>query len=118
MPTPGLPFPQSSREYYGDSLRLTGPAVRADMTYLRQDFSVMMRVENAAPWPEQQRFDFVVRTRVVEGKELAQLQKAVQTRPADQISENHKAALRVLRELTGQDVGTTQAAWQQVVAAK
>ena len=90
--------------------------VRADTTYLRQDFSVMMPVENAAPWPEMQRFDFLVRTRVVEGKELAGLQERVQARPADFLSVNHKAAIEVLKELTGQrDVAPNQAAWRKAV---
>ena len=40
--------------------------VRLDMTYLRQDFSVMMPVSDARPWPEMQRFDFLVRTRVLD----------------------------------------------------
>ena len=35
-------------------------AVRADITYLRQDFSVVQPVANHGPWPEQQRFDYVI----------------------------------------------------------
>jgi hypothetical protein len=37
--------------------------VRVDVTYLRQIFSVMQAVDDANPWPERQRFDFLVRTR-------------------------------------------------------
>src|SRR5262249_42339003 len=37
--------------------------VRADVTYLRQDFSVLQSVENESKWPKQQRYDYVVRVR-------------------------------------------------------
>jgi len=118
IPIPGTPFPESPKDAYGSAQSTGDPMVRADTTYLRQDFSMMMPVANAAPWPEMQRFDFLVRTRVVEGKELEALQRKVQERPVDDLSENHKAAVRVLRELTGQDAAPNQAAWQQVVGVK
>ena len=119
MPIPGTPFPSSPSEAYGNAQSFGDPMVRADTTYLRQDFSARMPVANASPWPEMQRFDFLVRTRVVEGKELAALQQQVQARAADFLSENHKAAIRVLSELTGQaNVAPTQKAWQAVLAAK
>jgi hypothetical protein len=117
IPIPGTPFPTSPREAYGQAQSSGEPMVRADTTYLRQDFSVMMPVENAAPWPDMQRFDFLVRTRTVEGKELAALQERIQQRPAGFLSENHKAALYVLRELTGRDAAPNAAAWHQVLAA-
>ncbi len=115
MPIPGAPFPSSPSEAYGNAQSSNDPMVRADTTYLRQDFSVMMPVENAAPWPEMQRFDFLVRSRVVEGQELATLQNLVASRPATFQSENHKAALLVLRRLSGQDADPNQAAWQRVL---
>jgi hypothetical protein len=115
IPIPGRSFAPSPKEAYGSAQSQGEPMVRADTTYLRQDFSLMMPVENAAPWPEMQRFDFLVRTRTVEGKELTALQQKVQARPADFQSENHKAAVRVLRELTGQDAAPNQAAWQRVL---
>jgi hypothetical protein len=116
IPIPGTPFPSSPREAYGQAQSQGEPMVRADTTYLRQDFSVMMQVEHANPWPAMQRFDFLVRTRVVEGKELAALQERVQTRAAGFLSANHKAAIEALEGLTGQsNVGTTQAAWQRVL---
>ncbi len=102
IPVPGSSFPTSPKDAYGDAKSSGDPMVRADTTYLRQDFSVMMPVENAAPWPEMQRFDFLVRSRPVEGKELAALQQKMQARGADFRSENHKAAQRVLTELGGQ----------------
>jgi hypothetical protein len=116
IPIPGSSFPTSPKEAYGRAHSFNEPMVRADTTYLRQDFSVMMPVENAHPWPEMQRFDFLVRTRPVEGKELAALQQKVQARGADYQSENQKAAIIALTELSGQrDVAPTAVAWKRVV---
>jgi hypothetical protein len=58
VPIPGYPLPPAT-EYYvrGDVF------VRADITYLRQDFSVSLPVKDHGPWPEHQRFDYLVRTR-------------------------------------------------------
>jgi hypothetical protein len=119
IPIPGNAFPTSPKDAYGQAQSSGEPMIRADTTYLRQDFSVMMPVENAAPWPEMQRFDFLVRSRPVAGKELAALQKRVQERGADFLSENQRAAIRVLTELSGQqDVAPTPAAWQRAIAAR
>src|SRR5439155_25559749 len=57
MPVPGESFDSRSSRYGGSPDIL----VRADVTYLRQDFSEMPSVANAAPWPALQRFDFLVR---------------------------------------------------------
>jgi hypothetical protein len=67
IPVPGQPLPRSF-EYYN---REDGIFVRADVTYLRQDFSIMQPVENAQPWPEMQRFDFLVRSRPATAQERA-----------------------------------------------
>jgi hypothetical protein len=67
IPSPGAPLPPIS-QYYQDS---TGPFVRADVTYLRQDFSVMQPVKNPGPWPVKQRFDYVVQTRPATTAEIA-----------------------------------------------
>jgi hypothetical protein len=79
VPTPGKPLPF---EYYG-ARRSEGDTqlVRADVTYFRQDFSIMQRVDKAAPWPEQQRFDFLVRTREATAAELEAAQKPPATYP-------------------------------------
>jgi hypothetical protein len=62
--TPGLPLPDGMSLAYrgkGDE----GTFVRADVTYLRQDFSVLLPVEDHKDfdWPQMQRFDFLVRAR-------------------------------------------------------
>ena len=63
VPSRSLPLPDGrvGRLYYGGNNGDT--FVRGDVTYLRQDFSVMQDVEEARPWPTRQRFDFFVRTR-------------------------------------------------------
>src|SRR5262249_54185999 len=100
VPTPGVPFPSpDSNQPYGGS---PGDAmIRADVTYLRQDFSILASVANAHPWPELQRFDFLVRTRVLTEDEaklhLARKQAGAGGAP----SENHEAVLHALRRLTG-----------------
>jgi hypothetical protein len=70
VPSSGQPLPPpfSSRYYNGDGSRST--FVRADVTYLRQDFSVPQPVANPGNWPEYQRYDYVVRTRYPTGDEL------------------------------------------------
>jgi hypothetical protein len=67
IPKPGVPLPPVD-QYYGSG---DGIFVRADVTYIKQDFAVMQPVGAAAPWPEMQRFDFVVRTRPATEEELA-----------------------------------------------
>jgi hypothetical protein len=74
----------------------------------------MMPVENAAPWPEMQRFDFLVRTRVVEGEELAILKERVQARGAAP-TDHQRAIHALLRQLTGQDAAPNAAAWKRVL---
>jgi hypothetical protein len=49
----------------------TGNFVRADVTYLKQDFSIALPVAEAAPWPDIQRYDFLLRTRELSGAERA-----------------------------------------------
>jgi hypothetical protein len=97
VPEPGEPLPLI---YY--SVR-KGPAVRQDVTYLRQDFSVPQRVENAVPWPEVQRFDYLVRKRELPAAEVAARAAAVKGLHYPQ----RDAALFALRELVG-DAGVAQ----------
>ena len=64
IPVPGLPVP-SGTEYYSLGARTPREVdwVRADVTYLKQDFSARQPVANHGAWPEVQRFDFLVRVR-------------------------------------------------------
>lgn len=112
MPTPGtaIPAPSSTPAYYeGDR----GDFVRADITYLRQDFSVVQPVPAPHNWPNFQRFDYLVRLRTPTPQELglllpSNLEKA--KNPA------RDAVLFALKELTGQDLGKTSKDWATVTA--
>jgi len=68
VPSPDEPLPPSfSVVYY--SPPKDSAIVRAEVTYLRQDFSWMLRVPEPGPWPAQQRYDFFVRSRPAEPAE-------------------------------------------------
>jgi len=101
IPLPSEPLP-SFGNYFDESQRspsrLNNLLVRIDMTYLRQDFSAMGEVAEQAPWPAQQRFDYVVRKRVLTPEEAADLRKRLEGE-----SPYRKAAAKALRELTGRD---------------
>jgi hypothetical protein len=110
VPQPGQPLP-SPFQGYG---RQQSPDifVRTDMNYLRQDFSLMMKVEKADPWPEMQRFDFFVRTREVTTREAASIVIAL----ANDTGATHLAAQYALRELTGRrPAKTTPQAWRELL---
>lgn len=109
VPTPGKPLPQ---RYYGAP---SGDFVRADVTYLRQDFSVMEFVGNSKPWPALQRFDFMVRTRVLPPKAQARLDASPPT-PED--SPQRDALLYTLRHLTGKDGGDDPQRWRELVGGE
>jgi hypothetical protein len=57
VPMPGAPLPPLSQYYESTE----GIFVRADITYLRQDFSVPQPVDNHGRWPTMRRFDYLVR---------------------------------------------------------
>ena len=71
-PTPGQPLNGPTFTGYGGT---QGNFVRADITYLKQDFSVCQPVLNSAPWPHQQRFDYLVRFRPVTPDALLAFQR-------------------------------------------
>lgn len=72
VPTPNQPLPPMT-QYYEDN---RGIFVRADVTYIKQDFSVYQPVDRPGPWPLMQRYDYMVRTRKVEtAAELTGMQK-------------------------------------------
>jgi hypothetical protein len=89
--------------------------VRIAVTYLRQDFSVMLPVPDAGPWPELQRFDFLVRARVLTDDEAGELRAALDPKEQGRLSPYRRAALAALRELTGKDTEPTAAAWRKLL---
>jgi hypothetical protein len=92
--------------------------VRIDTTYLRQDFSLMQPVEDAAPWPELQRFDFLVRTRTLTEGEATDYRERFDRREAGKPSPYQRAALAALRDMTGKDAEPTAEAWRKVLDLK
>jgi sugar lactone lactonase YvrE len=89
--------------------------VRADITYLRQDFSCPLPVAHHGPWPAVQRFDFVVRERLAQPPEI---QKAQAATSATSASEYQRAIFFALRELTGTDAGPSPEDWKRLFLQK
>jgi uncharacterized protein involved in exopolysaccharide biosynthesis len=100
VPVPGAPLPSPSEGYRPSSSDLV---VRVDVTYLRQDFSVYQPVADANPWPEMQRFDFLVRTRVLTDEEAEAYRAQLDRREPGSPSPYRRAVVAALRDLTGRD---------------
>lgn len=113
VPTPGQPFPSTGgyREFSSPDL-----LVRADITYLRQDFSLLQKVADAHPWPEMQRFDYLVRSRVVNEQQAKVYEAEFAKRDVN--TPYRQAALVALRRLTGQYPGTTGESWRAALGMK
>ena len=108
VPVPGEPI---RPVYYGSRGRFGSALVRADITYLRQDFSVMHTVEDVKFWPERQRFDYLVRTREATDEEIsAGLSGSRFDYP------QRDAVLYALQKLTGRNEGKTAEAWRRIAA--
>jgi hypothetical protein len=89
VPPPGQPLPPPfSTPYYEGQ---NGTFVRADVTYIRQDFSVPQPVARPGNWPVFQRYDYLVRTRYPTGAELR--------RPEPDTYPQREAVRWALREL-------------------
>jgi hypothetical protein len=115
VPLPGqaLPTPTPSGGY--GQFTVPDTLLTFDVTYLRQDFSVKLPVANAKPWPEQQRFDFLVRTRELTEKEADAYRVLLRPQDGD-LSPYQRAAVASLRQLTGRNTEPTAAAWRQLLA--
>jgi hypothetical protein len=112
VPIPGEPLPTPS-EGYGNSQ--PDILVRLDVTYLRQDFSELQSVADAHPWPEMQRFDFLVRTRSLTDEEAQVYREKLSTREPGRVTPYQRAALAALRDLTGRDTAPTAPAWRRLL---
>ena len=100
VPTPGQ---ELAPAYYEAQ---DGLFVRADTTYLRQDFSVVQPVANQGKWPGHQRFDYFIRVRPATEQEIK-----AGSRDKDKAYPQRSAVLFALRELTGRDLGDTVEKW-------
>jgi hypothetical protein len=105
VPTPGEPLPPV---YYESQ---EGHFVRADTTYLRQDFSILLPDDEAGPWPHEQRFDFVTRLRTLPPGPAKDLVAASGSYP------QRGAVLYALRGLTGKDGGDSSARWRELLGS-
>jgi hypothetical protein len=116
VPLPTEPLPKPSQGGY-QSTPPPSPdvTVRIDMTYLRQDFSLMLPVADAHPWPEMQRFDFLVRTRMLTPTEAQAYEPCCEVEEPGRLSPYHRSALFALRELTGRDTAPTAEAWRKLL---
>jgi hypothetical protein len=97
-----------------------GEFVRADITYLKQDFSVFHAAAHPDPWPKVQRFDYLVRLRELSddertkrGLKVSEEGQALAKTAEVKSFPQRDAVLFALRELHGRDAGTTSAAWRK-----
>jgi hypothetical protein len=112
VPIPGEPLAPPSKGY-----QTTSPdvVVRIDVTYLRHDFSLLQPVADANPWPEMQRFDFLVRTRTLTEEEAAAYREELRPREEGRLSPYQRSALAALRELTGLEAAPSAEAWRRLL---
>jgi hypothetical protein len=104
MPSPVQPVDPLSVAYYS---RSKGDFIRADVTYLKQDFAVMQPVEDPGKWPKEQRYDYFVRIRPATVWE--------RVLPPKQNYPQKSAVLMALKELTQMDCGDDAAAWREAL---
>jgi hypothetical protein len=112
VPVQGQPLPLPSEGYRQSSPDMM---IRIDVTYLRQDFSAMLPVPDAHPWPESQRFDFLVRERKLTDEEAISYRDQLAPKEAGTFSPYHRAVLTALREITGKDAAPTAEAWRALL---
>ncbi len=104
---PGMPYYNPNGSVSSGSI-----AIRGDITFLRQDFSVMQpELQAGTTLPSQMRYDYFVRVRWIPEKRARELR----TKLDEQATyPQHESVLFALRELTGQDAGPTTEAWQKL----
>jgi len=112
VPVPGEDPPPL---YYAER---TGTFVRADITFLRQDFSVVQPVAKPGKWPGNQRFDYFLRKRPVTPLELKQFTKLEKEKKIPETFQQKEAILFALRGLTRADNGSTFEAWERFIEKK
>lgn len=89
-----------------------GTFVRADVVYLKQDFSLTRPVTDAAPWPTMQRLDYLTRQRELTKEEVKNL-PSPKDEKAPPAYPQRQAVLWALRELTGEDAGDRSEDWHR-----
>src|SRR5437016_3434226 len=107
VPMPGEDPPPL---YYAER---TGIFVRADITYLRQDFSVVQPVAKAGKWPGNQRYDYVLRIRPATRPELKVFQQLEKEDKLPKTYAQRDAVLFGLRQVTKHDAGESYEDWSR-----
>ena len=92
---------------------LTQTFVRADINFLRQDFSVVQPVpKHGRLWPADQRYDYLIRLRPLSARDLASWQDKVKDyRPAEP---QRESLLYALRELSTENPGPAAEDWKRL----
>jgi hypothetical protein len=117
IPSPNGSVPSPFEETYYENTNRGRGFIRADVTYLRQDFSVAQPVANPGQWPERQRYDYLVRERTLTPTQVAIYQRRNKGNKPPSPSKQERAILFALRELTGKDLGTSATAWKKLLPA-
>jgi hypothetical protein len=112
VPIPDEPLPTPSQGY---GSTIPDILVRIDVTYLRQDFSLLQPVSNAAPWPEMQRFDYLVRKRIISDLDACALTAELSNREADGQTPYRRAVHAALCKLTGRNAEPRAEAWRRLL---
>ena len=94
IPSWDKPLP---KQYY-KSENPHSPSVRADVTYLEQDFSVVQPVKRRGKWPRDQRFDYVVQQKPIKRTKANQVSKKLAKAP----NLNREAIVFALQKLTNE----------------
>ena len=115
VPHTSMPLPKQ----YQDLAEMTGVsvplAIRADVTYLEQDFSVVQPVRNSGPWPSDQRIDYVVRKRKLTAAEANKVMRKISRAP----NRHREAIIFALRELTGETpADNSSATWSTLTVGR
>jgi hypothetical protein len=104
-PVPGF-VPERGKEipvtYYAQP---EGSFVRADVTYLKQDFSLMEEMADPGKWPARQRFDYLIRQRELTDQEIIDMADGAAD-PAKSYLQR-EAVRRALDKLTASDSGSS-----------
>jgi phage FluMu protein Com len=117
VPVPGRTLETKNGVFSPYEGTSTSTFIRADITRLKQDMSVLQPVANPGQWPPHQRFDYLLRTRPVRSDEKPGLTR---TKPGpdgkpEPVNLQRDSVLFALRELTGKDLGTGHGQWAALV---
>jgi hypothetical protein len=89
----------------------SGVFIRASVTFLRQDFSVVQPVEQPGKWATHQRYDYLVQTRPLTPAEVKLVRKMQKKGDFPTTFEQREAVLFALRALTNRERGSRFEDW-------